>query len=148
MPGVGQRMTQSRNDQPPRQTGIAKPHLGFGGMHIHIHQRGVTVQKQRRCRVAVTTEEIEIGAAQGTGQKFVPHRAAIHEQVLRHRRAARIGRQRGKACQVQPLAFRINAQRVISKFAPQHPRQTTMQRIEQLALFGVGAKHLAPCAIA
>ena len=117
-------------------------------MDVHVDELGVTIDKQRGCRMAVAAQQVEIGAAQRAHQKLVAHRAAIHEQVLRYGRAARIRRQGSVARQVQTIAFGINGQRVFSKLAPQHLRQTAMQCCEHIALFGVRAKHLAAWTIA
>ena len=142
VPRLGQRMAQGRDDQPPRQTGIAETHLGFRGMHVYIDQRWRAFHEQRRRRVAVAAEEIEIGPAQRACQQFVPHRAAINEKILRHRRATRVGRQCCEAGQMQPFAHGVDGQGVFRELSAQHLRQAAMKRLKQIALLGLGAEHI------
>jgi len=126
VPRSGQRMAQRREDQPAHHPRLAKPDLGLGGMHVHVHPLGRTVQKQRRRRVPALRQQIRVGRAQRAKQQLVAHRASVDEEKLRHRSAARIGRQRGETRQPQPVAFGIDAQRVFgelrSEDAPHPPR--------------------------
>ncbi len=148
MPGLGQGMTQGRNDQSPRNARIAKPNLGFGRMHVHVHQRGVTIQKQRCRRVPVAGQEIEIGCPQGPAQHLVTHGTSVDEQILRHRRAPRIGWKGGIAKQANTVTGGVDAQCVIGKVATQDAPQPLVQRIEQIAVLRVRAKHNAAFATA
>ena len=148
MPRIRQCMAQRRYDQPACQSGIAKAHFGFGRVDVHIHKLGIAIDKERGGGMAVTAQQVEISAPQRPHQQLVTDGTPVHKQVLRHGRAARIGRQRRVARQVQPFAFGIDGQRVFSKLAPQHLRQTPVQRGEHIALFGLGAKHLAARSVA
>ena len=131
MPVFGQRMFQPRNDQPARKAGIAKPHFGLGRVHIHIHQFRITLQKQRHHGMAIPAHHIRIGSAKRAIEHAIPHRAAIDEQILRHRRALGIGRQSGQAAQVKPRARGIYGHGVFGEVPAQYPRQPCFARIFQ-----------------
>jgi len=105
VPGPGQRVFQRCDDQAARKARFAKSNLGLGGMHVHVHPLGRTIEKKGRGRVPVATEKIGIGPAQGAHEQLVAYRTAIDEEVLRHGRAPRIGGQGGVSGQVQPLAL-------------------------------------------
>ena len=140
MPSLGQSMAQGRDDQPPRHARVTEPDLGFRRVDVHIDQRRIAVDEQRRRRVPVAAEEIEIGRPQRTGQHLVAHGSPVDEQVLRHRRAPGIGRQGGVAIEPDPLARGVDLQGVLGKLAPQHTPQTGVQRVEQITVLTVGAE--------
>ena len=137
MPRFGQRMAQRRHDQAARHAGFAEPHLGLGGMHVHVHPFGVADQVQHRRRMPVTAQHIHIGRAQGPDQQLVADRAAVDEQELLYRRAARIGRQGGKAGQADALTLRINRQGIFGELHADQGAKPVRQRIEKIALLRV-----------
>ena len=75
MPGLGQRVTQRRDDQPARDPWLAEPDLGLGGMYVDVHPLRRAVDEEGDGGVPVTAEEIRIGSAQRADQQFVAHRA-------------------------------------------------------------------------
>ena len=99
-------------------------------------------EKQHRRRMPARGEDVEIPRPQRAGQKLVTHRASVDEKMLRHRRAARIGRQRGKAGQPQPVARGVDGDRVLGELAPHHPRDAGVHCGPAVtrAAFGVGAE--------
>ena len=92
--------------RPRTRPGVAEAHLGLGRVHVDVDRLGRAGQEQRRGRVAVAGEQVGVGGAQRAEQQLVAHRAAVDEEVLRHRRAAREGRQRREAAEAQALARR------------------------------------------
>ena len=122
MPRLGQGMAQRADNQPAHQPRIAKAHLGFGRVHVDIHQLRIAIHKQGRNRVAIAAEKIEIGRTQGAQQHFIAHRPAIDEQELRHRRPPRIGGQRRIAAQMHAIAGGIDWQGVFGKIMAQNLR--------------------------
>ena len=115
-------------------------------MHVHIDPLRITVQPQHGCGVPVPAEKIEIGGPQRAKQQAVQNGAAVDEQELCHRRPARIGRQGRIARQAHPVLLDLDPQRILGKFGTQHPRGAPVQRIEQIARFGIGAEHDAALA--
>ncbi len=115
-------------------------------MHIHIHQMRVAIDKQGHRRMSIPRQEVGVGPAQSPKQQLVLHGPPVDEQILRDGRATRIGRQRGIARQAKPFTLGIDLQGVLGKIRPNHPRQTPVQGIKQIALLGVGAKGNPPLA--
>ena len=137
VPRLRQSMPQSRYDQPARQTRLSKTHLGLGRMHVHIHQRGIAIDEQGRRRMAIPAEHIHVSRAQGPDQQLVPHGPPVDEEILMHRRAARIGRQGGKTGQMQPLALGIDGNGVLDEIAPQDAPQPSCKRVFRRAGLGM-----------
>ncbi len=117
MAGGGQRMLERADDQPAHQAGVAEAHLGLRRMDIDVDQLGRHLEEQRHHGMAVARQEILIGAAHGALQQPVAHRAAVDEEILILRGAARIGRQGGEAGQRQALALRLDGQGIVAEFA-------------------------------
>ena len=57
---------------------VAKPHLDFGGMHIHIHPRRVDGQVQGIHRLALAVQHVFVSASGCVTQHAVTHIAAVH----------------------------------------------------------------------
>ena len=148
VPGASQRMTQARHDQSAHGAGIAKAHLGFRRVDVDVDQCALAVDKERRHRVPVAAEHVEISRAQGPEQHPVAHRAAIDEEVLRHRRAARIGGQARAAGHVEPVPLGIDMHRIVGEIAAYDPAQPRVERMKQIAGFGIRAKGQATLAAA
>jgi hypothetical protein len=96
--------------------------------------------------VPVARQHVRIGRAQRAQEHPVAHRAAVDEEILRHRRAARIGGQRSKPRQAQPLARGVDPQRILGELAPHDPGEPLREGIKEIALLGLGAEHGAPLA--
>ena len=60
--------TQARHDHAADQRGIAKPHLGLGGMDVDVDFQRRNVEEKSDDRVAVPRQHVGIGAAQGAIQ--------------------------------------------------------------------------------
>ena len=118
MPRPGQGVAQRRHHQPAGGVGFAEPDLGLGGVDVDVHALRVAGQEQHRRRVPPCGKHVEIARPQRPDQQLVADRAAIDIQVLRHRRAARIGRQSGQPGQLQPVAGRVQRDRVVDELAP------------------------------
>ena len=109
-------------------------------MHVHIDEMRIAIDEQHRRRIPARGQDIEITRPQRPGQQLVAHRPCIDEDMLRHRRPARIGRQRREAGQPHPVALGVNGNGIVDEIATHHPHQTGMKRVEQIALLGIGAK--------
>ena len=57
---------------------VTKAHFDLGGVHVHVHTRGVHVQVQRIDGLALAVQHVFIGAAGGVGEHLVAHKAAVH----------------------------------------------------------------------
>ncbi len=75
-------MAQAADNQTTHQRGIAKAHLGLGGMDVHIHILRWQSEEQRDERMAVMRQHVHISGAHCTKQQAVAHRAAIDEEIL------------------------------------------------------------------
>ena len=94
--------------------------------------------------MAVARQHVHVARAQRAIKQLVAHRAAVDEQELRDRCAARRSGQAGIAAQSQPVARGIDAQRVVDEFPPQQPAKPPGQRIKHVATFRIGPQHHAP----
>ena len=68
MEGARQRLSDRPDDEPAHQPAVAKAHFGLGRMHIDVDVARLAFDEQRRDRMAVAGEIIEIGGAQGAGE--------------------------------------------------------------------------------
>ena len=57
---------------------VTKAHFDLGGVHVHVHPRGVHVQVQRIDGLALAVQHVFIGAAGGVAEYLVAHKAAVH----------------------------------------------------------------------
>ena len=121
--GGVQGVAQGADDQAAHQGRVAEPDLGLGGVDVDVHVQRVDVQEQDGGRVPVPRQKVGIGAAQGPLQQPVLHRAAVDEQILMRRIAARIGGQAGVARQAHPVPRLIDQQGVGLEVATQQGRQ-------------------------
>ena len=86
-------------------------------MHIDIDKGGIAFEEQRPSGVAVTGEEIGIGAAHRPHQQFVAHRAAVDEQKLHLRVGAIVGGKPGITGHAQGFARDVDGLCILGKFA-------------------------------
>ena len=77
--------------------GSRKRTSALAGWTLTSTTSGSQLEKQRRRRMPVAGQQVGIGRPQRAEQQLVAHRPAVDEEVLRHRRAARVGRQRREA---------------------------------------------------
>jgi hypothetical protein len=82
-------------------TPLPEAHLGLGRVHVHVHAFRRQFQEQREGRMAVVVQHVPVGLADGVGQQFIPHEAAVDEQVLGVAPRPGIGGQAGQAEQAQ-----------------------------------------------
>jgi hypothetical protein len=82
MAGPRQRLAHRLDDKAADKDGVAKAHLGLGGVDVDIDEIGRALDGERDHRRAVAGQHIGIGAAYGAGELAVAHRAAIHHQKL------------------------------------------------------------------
>ena len=123
-----QRLADRGHDQAAHQGGVAEPHLGLGRMHIHVDLFRRQIDEQSHHRMAVTRQEVLIGAADGADDEPVFHRAAVHEQELLGRGGPVQGRQSGEAGQAHALAQRIQPRRIVGEVAAHDGTQALQAR--------------------
>ncbi len=80
---------------------VAKAHFGFRRVDVDVDLRRLAFDEERRDRVPVGGQEIEIGAAQRAGERLVAHRAPVDEQELLGGVRPAIGRQAHPAGETQ-----------------------------------------------
>ena len=88
---------------------VAEAYFDLGRVHVHIHAEGVEFEEQHIGRVAAAVEDVGVGFANGVGDEFVAHEAAIDVEELGVAAAARVGRQRGKAGEAEQAGFGFDA---------------------------------------
>src|SRR5450432_3440917 len=103
MQRVLKRLPDRADDKAAHQAAIAKAHLRLGGMDVDVDVAGVAFNEECDDGVAVAREIVEIGGAQGAGEQFVAHGAAVDVEILRRRVALAEGRKSGKAAEANPL---------------------------------------------
>ena len=74
MAGARQGMSQSADDQAAHQGGVAKAHLGLGGVDIDVHEAGFKLHIEGGDRMPVPCEKVGVGAAEGALDQPVLHR--------------------------------------------------------------------------
>ena len=82
MTGGAERWRNAPTMRPRTRAGVAKAHLGLGGMDVDVDLFGRPVEKQRDDRMAVARQHILIGAAHRADQQLVAHRPAIDDEIL------------------------------------------------------------------
>jgi len=85
--------------EPDRLVGrarISQPHLGLGGMHVHVQIVGRHLEENQHRREAPVREHFAIGAQRGVGQLPVAHRPSVDEEP--HRLCSAI-RDVGRPCE-------------------------------------------------
>ena len=87
--------------------------------------------------MTIAGQKICIGATQCADQQFVPHWAAIDEEIHRHGGPARIGRKARKTGEAHPLAFRIDGNGVVNKISAHDLPQAFTERGKHIALLGL-----------
>ncbi|MNI46244.1 hypothetical protein D3C73_1006960 [compost metagenome] len=112
MPRGVQGVAQGADDQAAHQRRIAEAHLGLGRVDVHIDIKRVDVDEEGRRRMPVARQEVGVGPPQGALQQAIAHWAAVDEQELVRRIAARIGRQARIAGQAHAVALLIDQQGV------------------------------------
>ena len=66
--GGGERGAQRADDQAAHDAGVAKAHLGLGGMDIDVDHAGRRLEEQRHHGMTIARQEILVGAAHRAGQ--------------------------------------------------------------------------------
>ena len=143
---------------------VAKADFNFGGVHVHIHARGINFDIQRINRLAVAVQYVFIGTARAVAQYLVAHEAAIHvTKLLVAPGARRIGNARaapdvhgGGARQMAVAGGAVvHLHGLFDEIAAQHVGQALVQRritraftlaplLHQLALVPDGKTHVRP----
>ena len=112
-----QSMAQARHNEAANERRIAKAHLGFGRVNVHVNILGRQFQKQRQYRVPVAGEHFGIGPAHRADQQFVAHRAAVDEKILVIGDAPVEGGQASHTGQPHGAAFKIHNHAIVGQFA-------------------------------
>ena len=122
-----QRAAQARDDEAAHALCIAEPHLGLGGVDVHVDFFCRQVEEQRQHRVAIPREHVGIGAADCTGEQAVLHRAAVDEQILVVGHAAIVGRQARDPGQAHVAAVHVDRDAVVLELARDQLRDAVGQ---------------------
>ena len=93
-------------------------------MDIHIERFDRHRQEQRGHRVAPARQRIAIAGADGTNQRTVLHRPAIHEQIDAGRSRAVHCRQADQTAKRDLIAAGLDAGGLFGKALPHHRRQS------------------------
>jgi hypothetical protein len=96
------------------------------------------IEEQRRDRMAVAREHIGVGAAHRADEQLVAHGAAVDEQELLGRGAARIGGQARVAGETHIATRDIDGERVFSEVGAEDGGEAAQAAVEQVAGFGGG----------
>ena len=110
-PGTGgQGAPEPADDQRPHSVGVAKAHLGLGGMHVHVHLVGRQIEEHGDDGVAAMGDHVAIGDPHGGAQQRVGDRAAIDDQRLQRRGGAAHHRRARETGEVQVAAHGVHRQ--------------------------------------
>ena len=74
---------QAMRNELMHRTAVAKAHLSFCRMHVHIHAVCGNVEKQHKCGMTLMMQNIGVGGANRVIDHLVAHKALIHIGVLR-----------------------------------------------------------------
>ncbi len=92
-------------------------------MHVHIDFARIEFDEQRSHRMTAGMQKVGVAAAQRAEQHLVAHRAAVHEEILGERVAARESRQADQAFEPHAFAFRLHRHHVGARLAAHDIRQ-------------------------
>ena len=106
--------------RPRTSAAVAEAHFGLGRMHVDVDLARVERDEQRQQRMAVARQIVGVGRAHRAEQKFVAHRPAVDEQILRQRIGARQRRQTGEAFEAYALALGLDGNGVGAEVGAEH----------------------------
>ena len=78
---------------------ISEPHLGLGGMNVHVDPCGIDLEEKHEGRMALVMQHVVEGLPDGVCEQLVAYEAAIDKRVLVVATAAVKGRRGDKAVQ-------------------------------------------------
>ena len=107
-----QMLLDRADDQAADGRRVAKAHFGLRRVDVDVDLSGIAFDEQRRNRMPVGGEEIEIGAPERAGERLVAHRAPVDEQELLGGVRPTIGRQPRAAEEPRALAPRVKRDRI------------------------------------
>ena len=118
---------------------IAESHLGFGGMHVHIHALRTHFQEQHKSRMPFQMQHVAVSFAQRMGDQFVADETAVDEEILGIAGGARVGGQCCRTPQAQICCLFINECRSLDKFLAQYCRDALfcIRRTQVMTYFSV-----------
>ena len=130
---------------------VAKAHLDFGRVHVHIDQGRIDLHEQGVGRLLVAVQHVFVGAAGAVHDHLVAHKAAVHvgELVVRAR-AGGVGCT-GSADDVHRADLEIHRDGLRHKLVAQHIGQPLLQTgharvhaplFDELALVPDGKAHI------
>ncbi len=125
----GERLFQGAHDKAAHEAGIAKAHLGLGGMNVDVDEAGIAADEQCHGGMAPGRQHVDVGGAHGAQQQLVLHGSAVDVEVERTGIAAVPRRQAGKAIERDTLARRRHRQRVRTEIATEHLGQPLQQAV-------------------
>lgn len=112
----GQRLLQRVEHELMYALALAEAYLALGRVNVYVHRFGRDVEEQHKGRMALAVQDVLVGLPHCVRKYLVAHEAAVHEEILRVARGARIGGERGPATQAQVPSLLIHADRVMRKF--------------------------------
>ena len=108
--------------RPRTGAGVAEAHFGFRRVDVDVDLRRIAVDEERRDRMPVARQEIEIGAAQRAEQRLSRTGAPVDEQELLRRVRPAIGRQaRPGRRAASPRARASSGTEFAAKSSPEQP---------------------------
>ncbi len=99
---------------------VAKPHLGLGRVHVHVHAQRIELEKQHIGRVPIAVQQVLVGLAQRMREQLVAHEAAVDEGELGIARTARERGRAGKTGKPQAGGKLVERARRAGEFLPRH----------------------------
>ena len=94
-------------------------------MHVYIDEGVRAVDEEAYCRKPPAHQEIGIGAANGTGNQLIAHRAAIDEHELQAGLGAMIGGQACQAPQPECIPAALEVDHIGENLIAEHTRDAT-----------------------
>ena len=162
--GACMRLSESKvervKDELMHGTRVAETHLGFGGMHVDVHQGGVDVEEEHVSRMPLVVQHVPICLTDGVRGELVPNVAPVDEEILRVARAARLRGQPDRATQAQGAARRVHGQRRGAKVLPEQGTDTLLKGLrlqvpphavvvlQRERKFGARKRHSLECLLA
>ena len=108
---------------------VAETDFGFGGMHVHIHQLGGQIQKQRKRGRDLVVQHIAIRLLHRVQHHFIAHKAVVYKEKLLVAFALRKGGLGNKAAQRHFARLAINRQGCSLKRRAHNRRHALAQRL-------------------
>ena len=123
---LGQRAVQRAENKTVHGSAVAKTHLVFGGMYVHIHGRRVQFQIQDKGRVPAVIQHVPVGLLDRVGNQLVANHPTVDKKVLQVRLAAGKRRQAYPAPQPVTRHVGFDIQGLLHKSRAAHGRHPAL----------------------